>query len=47
VKFYLLKRYFLCGRPGFIYAMMMMFYSFLTEAKSYRASLGPDHKQGS
>ncbi len=33
-KFYILKRYFLCGRPGFIYAMMMMFYSFLTEAKS-------------
>jgi glycosyltransferase involved in cell wall biosynthesis len=43
-KFYLLKRYFLCGRPGFIYAMMMMFYSFLTEAKSYRASLDPDEK---
>lgn len=39
LKFYLLKRYFLCGRPGFIYAKMMMIYSFLTEAKSYRASL--------
>jgi glycosyltransferase involved in cell wall biosynthesis len=47
LKFYLLKRYFLCGRPGFIYAMMMMFYNFLTEAKSYRASLEPDHKEGS
>ena len=46
VKFYLLKRYFLCGRPGFIYAMMMMFYSFLTEAKSYRASLRADEKDG-
>ncbi len=42
VKFYLLKRYFLCGRPGFIYAMMMMVYSFLTEAKLFRASLGGD-----
>ena len=45
LKFYLLKRYFLCGRPGFIYAMMMMFYSFLTEAKSYRASLGENGKR--
>ncbi|HEY6633028.1 MAG TPA: glycosyltransferase family 2 protein [Rhizobiaceae bacterium] len=44
LKFYLLKRYILCGQPGFIYAMMMMFYSFLTEAKSYRASLGEDEK---
>ena len=42
VKFYLLKRYFLCGRPGFIYAMMMMVYSFLTEAKLFRASLDGD-----
>jgi glycosyltransferase involved in cell wall biosynthesis len=46
MKFYLLKRYFLCGRPGFIYSMMMMFYSFLTEAKSYRASLDADEKNG-
>ena len=45
-KFYVLKRYFLCGRPGFIYAMMMMFYSFLTEAKSYRASLDVNGKDG-
>jgi glycosyltransferase involved in cell wall biosynthesis len=45
LKFYVLKRYFLCGRPGFIYAMMMMFYNFLTEAKSYRASLGPDDRE--
>ncbi|MEZ0219565.1 MAG: glycosyltransferase family 2 protein [Tardiphaga sp.] len=45
-KFYVLKRYFLCGRPGFIYSMMMMFYSFLTEAKSYRASLDADSKDG-
>ena len=40
VKFYLLKRYFLCGRPGFIYAAMMMVYSFLTEAKLYLAAHG-------
>ncbi len=44
IKFYLLKRYFLCGRPGFIYAMMMMVYTFLTEAKAYRASVGADRK---
>lgn len=37
-KFYFLKRYFLCGLPGFIYSMMMMFYSFLTEAKLFRIS---------
>ena len=42
VKFYLLKRYFLCGRPGFIYAMMMATYSFLTEAKLFRAWLVGD-----
>lgn len=46
VKFYLLKRYFLCGRAGFVYAMMMTFYSFLTEAKSFRASLGRNGKDG-
>lgn len=40
VKFYVLKRYFLCGVPGFIYAMMMLVYSFLTEAKIYRAAPG-------
>ena len=45
-KFYVLKRYFLCGRPGFIYAKMRMFYSFLTEAKSYRASLDVGDKDG-
>ena len=38
IKFYLLKRYFLCGRAGFIYSMMMMIYSFLTEAKLHRIS---------
>jgi glycosyltransferase involved in cell wall biosynthesis len=38
-KFYVLKRYFLCGIPGFIYAMTMMIYSFLTEAKLYSSSL--------
>lgn len=42
IKFYFLKRYFLCGRPGFIYSMMMMFYSFLTEAKIFRSSLKDD-----
>jgi len=36
IKFYLIKRYFLCRTPGFIYAMMMMVYSFLTEAKAFR-----------
>lgn len=45
LKFYVLKRYFLCGKPGFIYAMMMMFYNFLTEAKSYRASLDTDGEE--
>lgn len=44
IKFYLLKRYFLCGRPGFIYAMIMAVYTFLTEAKAYQAS--PRAKRG-
>ena len=35
----------ICGRSGFIYSMMM-FYSFLTEAKSCRATLGADEKGG-
>ncbi|TIW95361.1 glycosyltransferase family 2 protein [Mesorhizobium sp.] len=37
LKFYLAKRYFLCGRPGFVYSMMVMVYSFTTEAKLYEA----------
>jgi glycosyltransferase involved in cell wall biosynthesis len=45
LKFYLLKRYFLCGRPGFIYAVMMMIYSFLTEAKLFRARLDEDRSR--
>jgi len=36
LKFFVLKRYFLCGISGFIYAYLMMFYSFLTEAKKFR-----------
>lgn len=36
LKFYLGKRYAICGRPGFVYSMMMLVYSFLTEAKIYR-----------
>jgi glycosyltransferase involved in cell wall biosynthesis len=39
---YITQRYFLCGSPGFIYAAMQAQYSFLTEAKLYRLSLGPD-----
>lgn len=42
IKFYFLKRYFLCRTPGFIYAMMMMVYSFLTEAKLFRLWLKGD-----
>lgn len=37
LKFYLLKRYVLCGRPGFVYAMMLLVYSFATEAKLFEA----------
>jgi glycosyltransferase involved in cell wall biosynthesis len=37
LKFYLLKRYFLCGRYGFVYSMTVMVYSFATEAKLYEA----------
>jgi glycosyltransferase involved in cell wall biosynthesis len=38
LKFYLLKRYILCGRHGFVYAMMVMVYSFATEAKLFEAN---------
>ncbi|MBZ9873023.1 glycosyltransferase family 2 protein [Mesorhizobium sp. BR1-1-9] len=38
LKFYLAKRYFLCGRHGFVYSMSVMIYSFATEAKLYEAS---------
>jgi glycosyltransferase involved in cell wall biosynthesis len=38
LKFYLAKRYFLCGRHGFIYSMSVMIYSYATEAKLYEAS---------
>ncbi|MEI8713941.1 glycosyltransferase family 2 protein [Mesorhizobium sp. M7A.F.Ca.US.001.01.1.1] len=37
LKFYLAKRYFLCGRHGFVYSMLVMVYSFATEAKLYEA----------
>lgn len=42
LKFYLVKRYFLCGRHGFVYSMSVMIYSFATEAKLYEASQGND-----
>lgn len=42
LKFYLAKRYFLCGRHGFVYSMSVMIYSFATEAKLYEASQGKD-----
>jgi hypothetical protein len=42
LKFYLAKRYFLCGRHGFIYSMSVMIYSYATEAKLYEASQGND-----
>lgn len=42
LKFYLVKRYFLCGRHGFIYSMSVMIYSYATEAKLYEASQGND-----
>lgn len=38
LKFYLLKRYFLCGRAGFDYAATMAIYSHLTEAKLFELS---------
>jgi hypothetical protein len=41
LKFYLAKRYFLCGRHGFVYSMSVMIYSFATEAKLYEASDDP------
>jgi glycosyltransferase involved in cell wall biosynthesis len=37
---YVAHRNFLCGVPGLIYAAMFAQYSFLTEAKLYRLSLG-------
>ncbi|MBX3577291.1 MAG: glycosyltransferase family 2 protein [Rhizobiaceae bacterium] len=40
LKSYVAQRYFLCGTPGFIYAGMLAYYVFLTEAKLYRLSLG-------
>jgi glycosyltransferase involved in cell wall biosynthesis len=39
---YIGHRNFLCGVPGLIYAAMFAQYSFLTEAKLYRLSLGAD-----
>lgn len=39
---YLLQRYFLCGRAGFVHAAMLGVYVFLAEAKLYRLSLGAD-----
>ena len=38
-KFYFMKRYFLCGMSGYIYAMTMAIYSFATEAKLYRSGI--------
>lgn len=35
LKFYVAKRYFLCGRHGFFYSMSVMIYSYATEAKFY------------
>jgi glycosyltransferase involved in cell wall biosynthesis len=40
LKSYIAHRNFLCGTPGFIYAIMFAHYAFLTEAKLYRLSLG-------
>lgn len=40
LKVYLLQRYLLCGKAGFIYAAFFAHYAFLTEAKLYRLSLG-------
>ena len=40
LKSYVGHRNFLCGVPGFIYAMMFAQYAFLVEAKLYRLSLG-------
>lgn len=40
LKSYVAHRNFLCGVPGFIYAMMFAHYAFLVEAKLYRLSLG-------
>ena len=42
VKSYVLQRYFLCGIPGFVYAVVLGTYVFLTEAKLYRLHAGAD-----
>ncbi len=42
LKFYLAKRYFLCGRHGFVYSMSVLIYSFATEAKLYEATQSND-----
>jgi glycosyltransferase involved in cell wall biosynthesis len=36
---YFLQRYFLCGRAGFVYAGVLGYYTFLTEANHYRLSV--------
>lgn len=40
LKVYVMQRYLLCGKAGFIYASFAAHYSFLTETKLYRLSLG-------
>lgn len=40
LKSYVAHRNFLCGVPGFIYAMMFAHYAFMVEAKLYRLALG-------
>lgn len=41
-KIYLLQRYFVCGIPGFIYAVLLGTYVFLTEAKLFRLQSAAD-----
>lgn len=45
LKFYLLKRYFLCGLAGFNYSATMAIYSFLTEAKLFEIARKPASSQ--
>ncbi len=41
LKFYLAKRYFLCGRPGFVYAVLSAQYAFLSETKLWLLTAAP------
>lgn len=46
IKYFIFKRYFLCGRAGVIYAGMFWLYSFATEASHYRQFIDKRKSRG-